>query len=131
MSGNLAKIKQYLMDLNIDIIDEDIQEELVVVKDLENGINNLVIDCEEPILILEQLIMEIKEDSTAFYKRLLQMNRELVHGAFALDEEGKRLFFRDTLQLENLDLNELEGTLQSLSLAMAEFGAELLKFAKK
>ena len=131
MSGNLAKIKQYLMDLNIDIIDENIQEELVVVKDLENGINNLVIDCEEPILILEQLIMEIKEDSTAFYKRLLQMNRELVHGAFALDEEGKRLFFRDTLQLENLDLNELEGTLQSLSLAMAEFGAELLKFAKK
>ena len=131
MSGNLAKIKQYLMDLNIDIIDENIQEELGVVKDLENGINNLVIDCEEPILILEQLIMEIKEDSTAFYKRLLQMNRELVHGAFALDEEGKRLFFRDTLQLENLDLNELEGTLQSLSLAMAEFGAELLKFAKK
>ena len=131
MSGNLAKIKQYLMDLNIDIIDEDIQEELVVIKDLENGINNLMIDCEEPILILEQLIMEIKEDSTAFYKRLLQMNRELVHGAFALDEEGKRLFFRDTLQLENLDLNELEGTLQSLSLAMAEFGAELLKFAKK
>ena len=131
MSENFAKIKQYLMDLHIDIIDEDADEELVVVNDLENGINSLVIDCEEPIVILEQLIMEIPGEPVGFYKRLLQMNRELVHGAFVLDEEGKRLFFRDTLQLENLDLNELEGTLQALSLAMAEFGSELLENAGK
>jgi len=131
MSENFTKIKHYLMELDIDIVEEDVQEELVVVTDLGNGINNLVIDCEEPIVILEQLIMEIKEDSAEFYKRLLQMNRELVHGAFVIDEEGSYLFFRDTLQLANLDINELEGTIQSLALAMAEFGAELVEFAKK
>jgi hypothetical protein len=59
------------------------------------------------------------------------MNRSLVHGAFVLDEEEKYVFFRDTLQLTNLDLNELEGTIQALSLALAENGAELLEYAKQ
>jgi hypothetical protein len=91
----------------------------------------LIIDCEEPLLVLEQLIMKVPSDSGTFFKRLLQMNRTLVHGAFVLDEEGKYLFFRDTLQLENLDVNELEGSIRSLSLAMAEHGSELLKYAKQ
>lgn len=131
MSENLDKVKAYLLDLNLHIVSEDEAEELVIVEDEEDGIRNLILDCEEPILVLEQLIMKVPSDSVAFYKRLLQMNRTLVHGAFVLDEEGKHLFFRDTLQLENLDANELEGSIRSLSLAMAEYGGELLDYAKK
>jgi len=130
MSDNFDKVKNYLLELNLKIVREDAAEELVIVQDEEDGISNLIVDCEEPILVLEQLIMDVKKDSTEFYKRLLQMNRSLVHGAFALDDEGKYLFFRDTLQLENLDLNELEGSIRSLSLAMAEYGGELLEFSK-
>ncbi len=59
------------------------------------------------------------------------MNRELVHGAFILDEGCKYVSYRDTLQLENLDLNELEASIQSLSLALAEYGSELLEYAKQ
>ena len=59
------------------------------------------------------------------------MNNTLVHGAFALDETGRRIFYRDTLQLANLDLNELEGSIRALSLALAENGAELLAYWKK
>jgi hypothetical protein len=51
-----------------------------------------------------------------------------VHGAFALDEEGTMVLFRDTLQLENLDLNEMDGTIEALSLALAEFAEELITF---
>lgn len=130
MSEHFEKVKSYLLDMDLKITDEDPKEELVVVEDPENGIQNLVIDCEAPIVILEQLIFEVKKDDPRLYKRLLQMNRELVHGAFVLDEEGKYVFFRDTLQLENLDFNELEASIQSLSLALAENGAELLEFAK-
>jgi hypothetical protein len=54
----------------------------------------------------------------------------LVHGAFVLNEEGTTLLFRDTLQLENLDRNELEGSIDALSLAMAEYGGELVSFAR-
>ena len=75
--------------------------------------------------------MEVPKEPGDFYKRLLQMNRGLVHGAFVLDEEGKYVFFRDTLQLENLDRNELEGSIRALSLALAENGTELLQFSKQ
>jgi hypothetical protein len=131
MSENLSKVKNYLTELDLKIVKEVASEELVVVEDPENGIQNLIIDCEPPILVLEQLIMELKGDNCDFFKRLLQMNRSLVHGAFVLDDEGKYLFFRDTLQLENLDLDELEASIQALSLGLAEHGGELLDFAKK
>jgi hypothetical protein len=35
------------------------------------------------------------------------------------------------LQLENLDMNELEASIQALSLALAENSNELLEYAKK
>jgi hypothetical protein len=131
MSEHFKKVKSYLLDLELKIVDENEAEEMVVVDDEENGIRNLIVDCEMPIVILEQLIMELPKTPGDFFKRLLQMNRSLVHGAFAMDDEGRHIFFRDTLQLENLDLNELEGSIQALSLALAEYGTELLEYAQK
>ncbi len=125
------RVKSYLLDLDLTITEENVPEELVVVEDEDSGIKNLVVDCEDPILVLEQLIMDAPGgDNRNFFRRLLQMNRTLVHGAFVLDEDGKRVLFRDTLQLENLDLNELEGSIGALSLALAENADELLRFAK-
>ncbi len=132
MSENLDLVKGYLLDIDLKIVSEDEAEELVIVEDEENGIRNLIIDCEPPIVILEQLIMNVSEDAGDFFKRLLQMNRTMVHGAFVLDdEEGSRVLFRDTLQLENLDCNELEGSIRALELALAENGAELLEFSHR
>jgi hypothetical protein len=68
------------------------------------------------------------QSSADFCKRILQINRTLVHGAFVLDEEGTTLLFRDTLQTENLDRNELEGSIDALSLALAEYASELVSF---
>ncbi len=123
-------VKSYLLDMNMKISYEDEGEELVVVQDPDDGINNLVIDCEDPIVVLEQRIMPVPDDTDTFFKRLLQMNRSMVHGAFVLDDEAKYVIFRDTLQLENLDHNELEASVQALSLALAENGNELLEYIK-
>lgn len=131
MSENLDRVKGYLLDLDLKIVSENEAEELVVVDDEDNGIKHLVIDCEPPIVILEQLIAETPAEPGDLFKRLLQMNNTLVHGAFVLDETGERIFYRDTLQLENLDLNELEGSIRALSLALGEYGAELLKHLGK
>ncbi|MCP3957834.1 MAG: YbjN domain-containing protein [bacterium] len=127
-SGAFEKVKGFLAELDLEIVQEDAAEELVVVEDEDSGIKNLIIDCEDPILVLEQLIMEVPADPGDFFRRLLQMNRTLVHGAFAIDENINYVFFRDTLQLANLDFNELEGTIRALSLAMAEYASELLDF---
>ncbi|MBN1352629.1 YbjN domain-containing protein [candidate division KSB1 bacterium] len=131
MSANFDKVKQYLQELEIPITEEIPEEELVIVNDEDNGISNLYIDCEDPLLIFEQVIMAVPKSPGDFYKRLLQMNRTLVHGAFVLDEAGNAVLFRDTLQLENLDKNELEGTIRALSLALAENVNELIAYSKK
>ncbi|MGE0084253.1 MAG: YbjN domain-containing protein [Desulfococcaceae bacterium] len=127
--GDFELVKEYLHEMGMVILEEDRENELVVVEKESDGIKNMIIDCEAPVVVVEQLIMKVKPDSGAFFKRLLQMNRELVQGAFVLDESGEMLLFRDSLQLENLDLNELEGTISSLSLAMSEYGSELLEYA--
>lgn len=130
MSGHFEKVKGYLTELGLEVASENEAEEIIVVNDESQGISNLIIDCEHPILVLEQFIFALKNEDKELLKRLLQMNREIVHGAFALDETGKQVLFRDTLQLDNLDLNELEGSIKSLALALAEFSDELINFAK-
>ena len=128
--SDFEKVKGFILDMGFAISHEDPKEELVVIDDDDRGIKNFVIDCEAPILILEQVIIPMPEGSSDFCKRLLQINRTLVHGAFVLDEEGTTLLFRDTLQLENLDRNELEGSIDALSLALAEYADELVTFAR-
>ena len=128
MSEHLDTVKGYLLDLGLNIVSENEAEELVVVDDEDNGIKQMVIDCEPPIVIIEQLIGEVPAEPGDLFTRLLQMNNTLVHGAFVLDETARRIFYRDTLQIANLDANELDGSIQSLSLALAEYGAELLGY---
>ncbi|MBM3277688.1 MAG: YbjN domain-containing protein [Candidatus Handelsmanbacteria bacterium] len=130
MSPAYDKVKAYILELGLRIYQEVPGEELFIVDDTERGIRKLIIDCEGEILVLEQLILRLDPATPAqTYRRLLQMNRNLVHGSFVLDEGGERLLFRDTLALDSLDLNELESTLNALSLGLAENGAELLAFA--
>jgi len=129
MKEKFEEIKAFLHDMDLAIVSEDEKEELVVVEDEDNGIKNLVIDCEEPILVLEQPILALTRPKMELFMRLLQMNRDMVHGAFVLDDNASLVLYRDTLQLENLDRNELEASIQSLSLALSEYGTELLTYA--
>jgi hypothetical protein len=128
MSEKFELVKNYLFDMGVSIIEEDVKEELFIVENEENGIKNLIIDCEDSILIIEQVIMMVPKKPKDLFKRLLQMNRELVHGAFVIDADSEYILFRDTLQLENLDRNELEASLHALSLALAEYGEDLLGY---
>ena len=127
MSDQMDKVRELLLDLGHEIVQEVQEEELFVIKDEDKGICNMIVDCESPMVEIEQLILEI-EGSASNYKRLLQMNRDLIYGAFVLHEDGKTLLYRNTLALENLDLNELETTINALSLGLAENGEELLSF---
>lgn len=124
------KVKSFLSDLEYTIIKEDTNEELFIVEKPNSGITNLIVDCEDPILVIEGLLFELKDHSPEILVKLLQKNREIVHGAFTLDESGKKVFFRDTLQLENLDLNELEGSLNSLELLLSEFAYDIIEYSK-
>ena len=132
MSEAFTLVKDYVLQFGFAIEREIPEEEIVIINDEERGISRLVIDCEDTVLVLEQLIVGLPvEAPAALYRRLLQMNRELVFGAFVLNEEANALLYRNTLALDNLDLNELESTINALSLGLAENGDELLSFARE
>ncbi|MFB1022142.1 MAG: molecular chaperone Tir, partial [Vicingaceae bacterium] len=116
MKDSFNTIKEFLLDLGHFISKEDENEGLFVIDDEGLGIKNLVIGLADPILIMEQYILEIKDAPKDVYRQLLIKNRDIIHGAFVLNETGEKLIFRDTLQMENIDKNELEGSINSLTL---------------
>ncbi len=130
MENYFAKVKEYLLELEYEISKENAEDQVLIIENEDNGIKNLVVGCADTVLIMEQFILELKAPSAETYCRLLQFNREVVHGCFAIDETGKKVIFRDTHELENLDLNELEASLNSLGMVLTEHLDDLIAFAK-
>jgi len=123
-------IQNYLLELGFDIRRAVETDGILVVDKPELGIRNLVIGCADPLLLLEQYLLELPAPSCEVYQQLLQKNRDIIHGAFALDESGRKVIFRDTLQIETLGRQELEAVLNSLGLLLSEYSEELIGFAK-
>ena len=121
-------LANWVGDLGLVITKKDEDEALLVVEDEERHIANLVIDCEDPILEIQQTIMAVPPgaDTTRLFGRLLQMNGTLVHGAFILNGDGEEVRFRDTLRLATLNREELRGTINALHFALEEYGDELI-----
>ncbi|MCH2234207.1 MAG: molecular chaperone Tir [Crocinitomicaceae bacterium] len=128
--NNFDKVKDYLMELEYSITNEDAENEFLIVESEEDGIKNAMIGIADPIIIVEQYLFDLNNNQGDVALELLKKNRDIVHGAFVLDDDGKKVLFRDTLQIDTLDLEELEGTLTSLSLLLSEYTDELLGFAK-
>ncbi len=130
MENSFLKVKNYLLELEYTIVNEDENDGIFVIEREDEGINNLILYCDDPILIIQQFIFEVKNDDVNVYKSLLMKNQDIIHGAFTLDESGKKVLFRDTLQLENLDINEIEGSLNSLALLLSEYSSKIIEFGK-
>ncbi len=130
MQDHFQLVKGYLLQLNYTIIHENKKDGIIMVSKENEGIKNLILGIASPILIIEQFIFNIKTKNELVFRSLLQKNRDIVHGAFVLDGSGEKVIFRDTLQIENLDLNELEGTLNSLGLLLSEYSEQIINFSK-
>ena len=130
MDANFNRVQEILLDLDYNIVLEDIEDGVFVIEKLDEGINNLVISCSDPIVVIEQYLFTLKNESMEVYKSLLMKNRDIIHGAFVIDESGKGVIFRDTLQIENIDRNELEGSINALSVLLSEFTDEIISFSK-
>ncbi len=128
--SHFEKVREYLTELEYSIITADTENEVFVIESEEDGIKNLLIGVADPIIIIEQYLFDLNGNAGEVSKQLLMKNRDIVHGAFVLDDAGTKVIFRDTLQVDNLDLNELEGSLSSLSLLLSEYTDEIIGFSK-
>lgn len=125
------KIESFISKLGYSISYQNQKEGIFCIESESDGIKNLIIGVAPPILILEQFIFTLKSDDKEILKSLLIKNRDIIHGAFVLDEEGKRVIFRYTIQIEKLDINEFEGALNSLGLLLSEYYEQIIEFSKK
>jgi len=125
------KIESYISELGYSVSYQSTEKGIFLIESEADGIKNLIIGVAPPILIMEQFIFELKSDDKEIYKSLLKKNRDIIHGAFVLDEAGTKVIFRYTMQVENLDMNEFEGAINSLGLLLSEYYEQIIEFSKK
>ena len=123
-------IKGFLQNLQLEIKHENQKEGIFIVSNESEGIFHLIICVAPPIVIFEQYIFDIKEEGPQVYKSLLQKNRDIIHGAFVLDDTGRKVIFRDSLQVDSLSQNEFGATLNSLSVLLSEYSEQIINFSK-
>jgi len=128
--NNIETIEEFALRLNCKILYRNEQSGILKIDNQPDGIHNLILGIAPPILIMEQFLFSFKEDNIGMFKKMLQKNRDTIHGAFVISEEGNRVLFRYTMQLQNLDFNEFESALNSLGLLISEFSQEIIDFSK-
>jgi len=95
-----------------------------------------------PLVVLRVYIAETTADQSALFRKLLQLNAgSLLHSSYGLEParpsaEGEtpgidRIVLGSALELENLDFNELEATLDEIDVALAQQIPELSLLLKR
>jgi hypothetical protein len=120
------KIEQYLIDLMYTY--QQVADNLWLIDDEEHSLSGVAVMLAEPLVIFRVVVMDDpKKNSHEFYARLLELNaRELVHGAYAL-EDGKVVLI-DTLEYDTMDYGDFRATLDAFSLALTQHYPVLSKF---
>ncbi|MGA3120038.1 MAG: hypothetical protein ABSF69_04635 [Polyangiaceae bacterium] len=96
------------------------------------GMPPIAVRVEPPLVVVRVHIGDIAPGSnpTALYRRLLELNvRQLVHASYGIDDA--RVVLSSALELENLDFNELQATLDEIDVVLAQQLPELARMAKE
>ncbi len=115
-------IEHYL--IQIEHPHETIKENMWIVRDAAN----IVITYAPPLVVFRTKLMEVpQQDREAFFRLLLELNAtQMTHGAYGL--ENNNIVLIDTLEVENLDFNEFQATLDSFLLEIAQDYQKLKTF---
>ena len=118
-------IESYLIQLGVAY--EEVGDGLWLTGAKEDA-ERIVIKYQPPVLVFRVKVMDLpKEHREELFRTLLQLNTtEMMHGAYGL--EGDTVVISDALQLENLDFNEFQATIDDITLAVADHYPRLAKF---
>ena len=81
----------------------------------------LVVRVQAPLVVLRVQLRDVggAGSDAAFFRRLLELNaKQLVHAAYGIDDG--HVVLSSALELENLDFNELEATMDEIDMALAQ-----------
>jgi hypothetical protein len=124
---NVDDIESYLIKTEANY--EVVGEQIWLVKD---GGPDLVLSIAGPIVVFriklidEDQIAEGKQES--LFRHLLELNAtEMLHGSYGLEEGA--VVMTAALQLENLDYNEFQATMEDMLLAATKHYPALSRYA--
>lgn len=106
----------------------DLQEGMWLVTDASGRID-IVVHHDPPLVVFRVKMMDLPDrpSNEDLFRELLELNAtEMIHGAYAL--EGNSVVAVDALQSETLDVAELQGSIDSLSLAATTHLPRLARF---
>lgn len=110
-------VERYLV--NLDTPFKELGDGLYQLIDDVPEVEDILVLCTPPLVIFSARLMKVPaKNHEAFFKKLLELNAQLVAGAYAID--GDNVIITDTLQLENLDENEFVASVECLAMAIHE-----------
>lgn len=118
------RIEGFILELGLPF--EQLKEGLWLIHDEIDYIDNIVVYHSPPVLTFRVKLVEIPDEDIRphLYKRLLQLNASsMIAGAFGLEDDS--VVIVDTIQSENLDENEFQAAIDSITLAIREHYEEL------
>ena len=115
------KLESYLVKLELTF--QDAGKGTWVVREPEKGLASLFVMMAEPLVVLRLTVMEVpKKGAEKLFEELLRLNAtDMVHGAYAID--GKNVVIVDTLEGDTLDVEELQASIEAISVAVAQHHA--------
>jgi hypothetical protein len=115
------KLESYLVKLSLTF--QEAGKNTWVVREPEKGLASLFIMMADPLVVLRLTVMPIPGKGTdKLYEELLRLNAtDMVHGAYAID--GKHVIIVDTLEGDTLDVEELQASIEAISLAVVQHHA--------
>jgi len=91
----------------------------------------IAIRVDPPLVVVRVHIGDVEKGATPveLFRALLELNaRQLVHSSYGIDDG--RVVLSSALELENLDFNELQATLDEIDVVLAQQLPELARLAK-
>jgi hypothetical protein len=124
---NAEDIESYLNHMEAQF--EAVGDGIWVVKDIGPG---LVLSIADSVLVFRMKVMDAGTVPAAqrerLFRKLLELNaEEMLHGAYGLESDGS-IVVTDALQLQNLDYNEFQATVDDIGMAVNNHYPELSSF---
>jgi hypothetical protein len=126
----VTDVEAYLLRLNRRFGAVDGQPGTFLVE-TSGGMPPVAVRVDQPLVVVRVHIGDVKRgaDHTPLFRKLLELNaRQLVHASYGLDDD--HVVLSSALELENLDFNELQATLDEIDVALAQHVPELARLAK-
>jgi hypothetical protein len=123
-------VEAYLLRLNRRYRSLDEQPGTFLVE-TAGGMPPVAVRVDPPLVVVRVHIGDLEKGSAplGLLRRLLELNaRQLVHASYGIDDD--RVVLSAALELENLDFNELQATLDEIDVVLAQQLPELARLAR-